>query len=138
MDLLKKASFIKKSSLALLIIFACIFAIAIILSIAAGASSVSGSLTISGATGIVAASSALWIVTAVFAVVYYIFCIINAVFIFSTDWKNPKLNDGSCKILWGVFTLILLGTIASLIFGIKAEKELKNKRVVENTSTENK
>ena len=88
---IKKASFIKKSSLTLLIIFACIFAIAIILSIAAGASLFSDSLTVDGATAIVVAAGALWIVTAVFAIVYYIFCIINAVFIFSTDWKNPKL-----------------------------------------------
>ncbi|MBU3830569.1 MAG: SHOCT domain-containing protein, partial [Candidatus Ureaplasma intestinipullorum] len=35
-------------------------------------------------------------------------------------WKNNKINQGSVKILWGVFTLILLGLIASFIFGLIA------------------
>lgn len=132
MDLFKKANFIKKSSLSLLIIFASIFALAIILAIAAGASSITGSITLSGAHGILAASTALWIITGISAVIYAIFCIINAVYTMSTDWKNKNLND--VKIVWGILTLIILGAIASLVFGCKAVKELKNqnKPVVNN------
>lgn len=135
MDLLKKANFIKKSSLYLLIIFAVIFIIAIILQIAAGASAATGS--INTFTGIWGAATALWIITGISAVVYVIFCIINAVYILSTDWKNQKLNDSSCKIVWGIFTIVILGAISSLIFGIKAEKELKNNKTINNDAANN-
>lgn len=64
-----------------------------------------------------------------------IFCIINAIIILSNDWKNKNLNDPSCKILWGVLSLVLLGLIASLIFSIIAKKELnKNNEVSSNAN----
>lgn len=64
-----------------------------------------------------------------------IFCIINAIVILSNDWENKNLNDPSCKILWGVLSLVLLGLIASLVFSIIAKKELNKTNEV--TSTKN-
>ena len=58
-----------------------------------------------------------------FIVFLFLFCFLSIVFgilILAKDWKNKEINEGSVKILWGVFTLILLGLIASFIFGLIA------------------
>ena len=52
-----------------------------------------------------------------------IISLIDGIIILSTDWNNKELNDS--KLLWGLLTLLLLGPIGSLVFGIKAEKQLK-------------
>lgn len=64
-----------------------------------------------------------WWSSTSFIVFLFLFCFLSFVFgilILAKDWKNNKINQGSVKILWGVFTLILLGLIASFIFGLIA------------------
>ena len=56
----------------------------------------------------------------VFAALYGIFSLAFGIWILAKDWKNNKINEGSVKILWGVFSIILLGLIASFIFGLIA------------------
>ncbi len=56
-------------------------------------------------------------------VVSLILSFIDAIIILSTDWKNKELDES--KILWGLLTLLLLGSIGSLVFGIKAVNQLK-------------
>lgn len=53
-----------------------------------------------------------------------ILCLIDGIIILSTDWNNKELDES--KLLWGLLTLLILGPISSLIFSIKAEKELKS------------
>ena len=58
-----------------------------------------------------------------FIVFSFLYCFLQIVFgilILAKDWKNNKINQGSVKILWGVFSLILLGLTASFIFGLIA------------------
>lgn len=56
----------------------------------------------------------------VFAALFGIFSLVFGIWILAKDWKNNKVNEGSVKILWGVFSIILLGLIASFIFGLIA------------------
>ncbi len=51
--------------------------------------------------------------------------IIYGIIILSTDWKNEELNNR--RTVFGVFTIILLGPISSLIFSIKATRILSEK-----------
>ena len=44
----------------------------------------------------------------------FILDIINAVEIISTKWKNKEVEES--KVIWGIFTIIILGPISSLIF----------------------
>ncbi len=50
--------------------------------------------------------------------------IINAIKIMTTDFNNKEINN--IRIVWGIFTIIILGWIASLIFSITAKNKLKN------------
>ncbi len=56
----------------------------------------------------------------VFLFLYFFLSIVFGILILAKDWKNNEINQGSVKILWGVFTLILLGLTASFIFGLIA------------------
>ena len=56
------------------------------------------------------------------ALVSGIMTLVNAIRILATDWKDESLKND--KTLWGILTLLILGPIASLIFGIKATKTL--------------
>ena len=49
--------------------------------------------------------------------------IVYGIIILSNDWKDKELDES--KILWGILTLCLLGTIASLVFSIEAVKKYK-------------
>lgn len=56
------------------------------------------------------------------ALVSGIMTLVNAIRILATDWKDESLKND--KTLWGILTLLILGPIGSLIFGIKATKTL--------------
>ena len=56
----------------------------------------------------------------VFSFLYFFLSFVFGILILAKDWKNNKINQGSVKILWGVFSLILLGLTASFIFGLIA------------------
>ncbi|MGL5590907.1 MAG: hypothetical protein ACRDCH_02445 [Metamycoplasmataceae bacterium] len=43
--------------------------------------------------------------------------LIDSIIILASDFKNKELNND--KILWGLLSLLLLGNIGCLIFGIK-------------------
>ncbi|MGL5732969.1 MAG: hypothetical protein ACRCXE_02790, partial [Metamycoplasmataceae bacterium] len=43
--------------------------------------------------------------------------LIDSIIILSSDFKNKELNND--KLLWGLLSLLLLGNIGCLIFGIK-------------------
>ena len=75
-----------------------------------------------------------------FIVFLFLFCFLSFVFgilILTKDWKNNKINQGSVKILWGVFTLILLGLIASFIFGLIALHYYKEANLKPQYSNDN-
>ena len=57
-----------------------------------------------------------WVITGIFTVIP----IILGIIILTTDWKNHIVDNS--KILWGVFSIVLLGPIASLIFSVKSRK----------------
>ncbi len=52
--------------------------------------------------------------------------IVNAVKILRTSWTNSKVND--IKVLWGIFTIFILGSISSLVFSIVALKEIRKEK----------
>ena len=56
------------------------------------------------------------------ALVSGIMTLVNAIRILATDWKDESLKND--KTLWGILTLLILGPIGSLIFGIKATTTL--------------
>ncbi|WP_027123764.1 hypothetical protein [Mycoplasmoides pirum] len=64
----------------------------------------------------VGGSSALLVLGIILLVIAFVFNILNAVNIFT--FPNPKNNSelNNYKIIFGIFTIILLGWIASLIF----------------------
>lgn len=47
------------------------------------------------------------------------------IWILAKDWKNKNINSGNCKILWGILSILLLGLIASFIFGLIALNNYK-------------
>ena len=49
-----------------------------------------------------------------FGIVSLVINIVNAIKIFSTDFKNEYINSN--KMIWGIFTIVFLGWIASLVF----------------------
>lgn len=61
--------------------------------------------------------------TLVFIFITFILNIINAIKIMTTDWKNQELESDS--LMWGIFSIVLLGPIAGIIFGSKAVNILK-------------
>lgn len=63
------------------------------------------------------------IFTLIGAIVSLIFAIMDSITILTTDWKNEELNNS--KTLWGILGLLILGNIATLIFGINALKAYK-------------
>ena len=68
----------------------------------------------------------LWIFEIVFwviLVVCFVINIINAIKIFSTNWRLQSVEDN--KVVWGVFTIILLGSISSLIFSVTSINKFK-------------
>lgn len=69
-------------------------------------------------------------------IVTLIFEIIDGIKILTLDWQDEELNND--KTLWGIFTIVLLGPIASLIFSIKAIKKLNNTTVLDGIVSENK
>ncbi|MDE6289524.1 MAG: hypothetical protein K2L64_02035 [Ureaplasma sp.] len=70
--------------------------------------------------------SIVLIITLIGIIVSFIFMIINGIKILSTNWKYKQLEDN--KILWGVLTFVVLGTIASLVFSCMALKELESQK----------
>ncbi len=68
-------------------------------------------------------------------VVGAVFCIINAVMILSTKWTINEVEEN--KIIWGIFTIILLGWIASLVFSIQAIKKYNNNSNNQNNYSNN-
>lgn len=65
-----------------------------------------------------------WIVCAGLGILVFVINIMNAVKILTTDFKNEEVNNS--KIIWGIFTIVILGWIASLIFAINARNKLNN------------
>ena len=68
-------------------------------------------------------------------IVTFVLEIINGIQILATDWENEKLNDD--KTLRGIFTFVLLGPIASLVFASIAIKELNKNQPSVQTNTIN-
>lgn len=68
-------------------------------------------------------------------VVGAVFCIINAVMILSTKWTINEVEEN--KTVWGIFTIILLGWIASLVFSIQAIKKYNNNSNNQNNYSNN-
>ncbi len=64
------------------------------------------------------------IFTIIGAIVTLIFDIINAIKILTTDWEDQELNNS--KTIWGILSLILLGPIATIIFGNMVINKLGN------------
>lgn len=62
--------------------------------------------------------SLVLIFTIIGAIVTLILDIINAIRILSTTWIRPDVDNS--KIIWGIFTVIILGPISSLIFSCMA------------------
>ena len=67
----------------------------------------------------------------IFPLITLILCLItlslnitNAIKILSTNWKNKKIDE--TKILWGVLTIVVLGSIASLVFSNSSIKKCMN------------
>ncbi len=58
------------------------------------------------------------IFTIIGAIVTFILDIINAIQILSTNWSNKEVEES--KIVWGIFTIIILGPISSLVFSCSA------------------
>lgn len=75
-----------------------------------------------GVEGILVSSMLLGILSSILGGIVFVLNLTNAIIIFTTDFKNAKLNDS--KIIWGIFTIIILGGISSLIFSIQAKNEL--------------
>lgn len=61
--------------------------------------------------------------TLIGAIVTFVFDIINGIKILSTNWNNKELDD--CKTIWGIFSFIILGPIAAIVFGNKAVQALQ-------------
>ncbi len=57
-----------------------------------------------------------WVVLSIFSIIPFILGIL----ILATDWKNDVVNNS--KILWGIFSIVLLGPIASLVFSVQSRK----------------
>lgn len=55
----------------------------------------------------------------------WIFEIVNGILILSTKWDTRIIPEKSIKTMWGVFTIIPLGLIGSLIFAIIAKNNAK-------------
>lgn len=70
-----------------------------------------------------------------FIALSFIFNIISAIMILSTDWKNNDLN--SQKIAWGILCIVILGSIAAIIFGSIAINKLKETSSISNNKEEN-
>lgn len=60
-----------------------------------------------------------------FLSLFGVFSIAFGIVILAKNWKNEYLNSASCKVLWGVFSFLLLGLIAVFIFGIIAMNQYK-------------
>lgn len=58
------------------------------------------------------------------SIVTLIFNILDGIKILSTDWNNKELNDS--KTLWGIFCFVILGPIASIVFGGKVVSAYTN------------
>lgn len=65
--------------------------------------------------------SLIFMFTLFLILVTLIIDIVNAIRILSTNWQNKETNDS--KIIWGIFTVIILGPIASLIFSVSNIKK---------------
>ncbi len=52
----------------------------------------------------------------------WILIIIDGIKILSTDWGNQQLNND--KTVWGIFTFVLLGPIAQIVWGNKVINQL--------------
>ncbi len=78
------------------------------------------------------------IILLVFSVILFALNITCCIKILTTNWRNEKLNNQ--KTIWGIFSIVLLGPISSVIFGSMASKTLKNHQDNNyelNVSTEN-
>ncbi|MDE5617281.1 MAG: hypothetical protein K2I36_00295 [Ureaplasma sp.] len=58
--------------------------------------------------------SLVLIFTLIGAIVTLVLDIINAIRILSTKWVKQEIENN--KLIWGIFTIIVLGPISSLIF----------------------
>lgn len=72
--------------------------------------------------------SLVLIITIIGAIVTIILDIINAIRILSTTWVRPDVEDN--KLIWGIFTIIILGPISSLIFSCSAISKYKNPAII--------
>ncbi len=133
MDLLKKAQSIKSKSIAniilivviLILIFLLLFLMQYSLNIEMNDEYIDQNISFPEermSMFIMIAIAMILFVIGIVALVLEIYCI---VMIFSTNWKNDKLE--SSKVLWGILALIVLGPIASLVFSSKAKKILSSK-----------
>ena len=62
--------------------------------------------------------------TLIGSIVTFIFIIMDGIKILGTDWNNQQLN--SDKTLWGILCFVILGPIASIVFGGKVVSAYEN------------
>ena len=72
-----------------------------------------------------------------FLSLFGVFSIAFGIVTLAKDWKNEYLNSASCKVLWGVFSFLLLGLIAVFIFGIIAMNQYKKTNWKPQTNNNN-
>lgn len=68
--------------------------------------------------------SLVLIFTLIGAIVTIVLDIINAIRILSTTWVRQDVEDN--KLIWGIFTIIILGPISSLIFACSSISKYEN------------
>ena len=64
------------------------------------------------------------ILTVLLSIIIFVLNIVNAIKILSTKWIIKKVDD--MKIIWGIFSIIILGGISGIVFGAIARKQYKN------------
>ncbi|MDE5651550.1 MAG: hypothetical protein K2H80_00575 [Ureaplasma sp.] len=72
--------------------------------------------------------SLVLIFTLIGVIVTWILDIINAVRILSTKWVKQEVENS--KLIWGIFTIVVLGPISSLIFSCIAINKYNDQAAV--------